>query len=180
VAVPRRLARRLADRDLVPVRHDVLSGVAAFAAPMNFSRSSFDGAAMIAKQYGTRVQSVVPNFDANAMNEVGFTRDNDWTMPAEEFFGAYEKSESHELTAAAEGDVQSEAEERLLKSLEQQLRAADSAAGADAVLLVENEQGHNYPKTRHTTENKVVGHENRFYFRFTIEPPLRVAVYRKR
>ena len=135
---------------------------------------------MIAKQYGTRVQSVVPNFDANAMNEVGFTRDNEWTTPAEEFFAEYEKAESHELTAATEGDVQSEAEERLLASLEEQLRAVHDAAGADVVLLVENEQGTNYPKTRHTTENKVVGHENRFYFRFTIEPPLRVAVYRKR
>jgi hypothetical protein len=134
---------------------------------------------MIAKQYGTRVQSVTPNFDANAMNEIGFTRDNEWVMPAEEFFGAYQKAEAHELRAAAEGDVQSEAEDRLLRSLEEQLRAVDSAAGADAIVMVESEQGQNYPKTRHTTETKVVGNENRYYFRFSIEPPLRVAVYRK-
>ena len=134
---------------------------------------------MIAKQYGTRVQSVTPNFDANAMNEVGFTRDNEWVMPSEEFFSTHQKTESHELRAAAEGDVQSEAEDRLLKSLEEQLRAVAGAAGDDALVLIESEQGQNYPKTRHTTETKVVGNENRYYFRFTVEPPLRVAVYRK-
>ena len=135
---------------------------------------------MIAKQYGKRVQSVVPNFDAHAMNEIGFTRDNETVLASEEFFEQYEKTESHELSAAAEGDVQGEAEERLLKSLEEQLLALDRAAGADAVVLVESQQGVDYPKTRHTTETKVVGHENRLYFRFTIEPPLRVGVYRKR
>ncbi|HUF51725.1 MAG TPA: hypothetical protein VMN60_12945 [Longimicrobiales bacterium] len=135
---------------------------------------------MIVKRYGTRVQSVVPNFDANAMNEIGFTRDHEWVVPTAEFFAEYEKAELHELTAAAEGDVQGEAEERLLLSLQEQLLAVERAAGAHAVVLVESEQGTDYPKTRHTVENRVVGHENRFYFRFTVEPPLRVAVYRKR
>lgn len=135
---------------------------------------------MIAKQYGTKILSVEPNFDSRAMNEVGFRRDNEWSMPTDEFFEAYEKTESHELTAAAEGEVQGEAEENLLHSLQEQLLAVADTAGEDGVLLVESEQGVDYPKTRHTTTTQVVEGANRLYFRFTIEPPLRVAVYRKR
>lgn len=134
---------------------------------------------MIAKRYGTKIQSVTPNFDARAMNEIGFQRDNEWAEPADEFFEKYEKIETHELTAAAEGEVQGEAEEKLLQSLQEQLMAVAKTVG-QGVLLIESEQGTDYPKTRHTTTNNVVGHENRLFFRFTVEPPLRVAVYRRR
>lgn len=135
---------------------------------------------MIAKRYGSRIQSVTPNFDAHAMNEIGFQRDNEWAGNADEFFESYEKIETHELTAAAEGEVQGEAEEKLLASLHTQLLAIAKTVAADGVLLIESEQGVDYPKTRHTQTNQVVGHENRLYFRFTVEPPLRVAVYRRR
>ena len=135
---------------------------------------------MIAKRYGSRIQSVTPNFDANAMNEIGFQRDNEWTESADEFFETFEKIETHELTAAAEGEVQGEAEEKLLESLHAQLIAVAKTVGPEGVLMIESEQGVDYPKTRHTQTNQVVGHENRLYFRFTVEPPLRVAVYRKR
>jgi hypothetical protein len=135
---------------------------------------------VIAKRYGSKVQSVTPNFDALAMNEVGFRRDNDWSMATDEFMDEYEKVETHELTAAAEGDVQGEAEEKLLGSLHEQLEAVEKTVGGEGVLLIESEQGVDYPKTRHTQTNQVVGNENRLYFRFTIEPPLRVAIYRKR
>jgi hypothetical protein len=46
--------------------------------------------------------------------------------------------------------------------------------------MIESEQGVDYPKTRHTQTTQGGGHANRLYFRFTVEPPLRVAVYRKR
>lgn len=135
---------------------------------------------MIAKRYGSKIQSVTPNFDARAMNEVGFQRDNEWSMATDEFMEEYEKTETHELTAAAEGDVQGDAEEKLLESLEEQLVAVAKTVGDGDVLMIESEQGVDYPKTRHTQTNKLVGTENRLYFRFTVEPPLRVAVYRKR
>jgi len=135
---------------------------------------------VIAKRYGTKMQSVQPNFDARAMNEIGFTRDNEWSMGADEFFAAYEKTETHELTAATEGEVQGEAEEQLLHSLQEQLVAAEKSVGEGGLLLIESEAGVDYPKTRHTQTTTVVGHENRLYFRFTVEPPLRVAVYRSR
>jgi hypothetical protein len=139
---------------------------------------------VIVRQYGTRVQSVQPDFDANALNEIGFRRDNELSMPTAEFFEQYAKSETHELTAAAEGEVQSEAEQNLLHSLHEQLMAvADSVAGSaggEAVLFIESDHGTGYPKTRHTQTTQVVEGMNRLYFRFTVEPPLRVAVYRRR
>lgn len=135
---------------------------------------------MIVKRYGSKIQSVTPNFDARAMNEVGFQRDNEWSLSADEFAAGYEKIETHELTAAAEGDVQGDAEEKLLESLREQLLAVAKTVGDGGVLMIESEQGVDYPKTRHTQTSHVVGHENRLFFRFTVEPPLRVAAYRKR
>lgn len=135
---------------------------------------------MITKRYGSKVQSVTPNFDARAMNEIGFQRDNEWSLATDEFSESYEKVETHELTAAAEGEVQGEAEEKLLESLLEQLLAVEKTVSDGGVLMIESEQGTDYPKTRHTQTNQLVGHENRLYFRFTVEPPLRVAVYRKR
>jgi hypothetical protein len=133
---------------------------------------------LIAKQYGTKVQSVEINFDAHAITEIGFRRDNEWSMPTEEFFASYEKLESHELTAAAEGDVQSETEESLLRGLEQQLRAVEQSVG-DGVLFIESEQDTDYPKTRHRQVTTVEEGDSRLSFQFTVEPPLKVAVYRK-
>jgi hypothetical protein len=135
---------------------------------------------VIVRRYGTKVHSVEPHFDANAMNEIGFRRDDAWSLAADEFFAGYEKLETHELTAAAEGDVQSAAEASLLQSLEDQLQAVLRSAGPAAVLFIESEPGVDYPKTRHTQTTQVVDGANRLYFRFTIEPPLRVAVYRQR
>ena len=135
---------------------------------------------MIAKKYGTKIHTVQPNFDARAMNEIGFTRDHDWSMDTKEFLETYEQTETHDLTAGAEGEVQGDAEETLLRSLQDQLLAVSRGAGDDSVVLVLSEQGVDYPKTRHTQTTRVVEGANRLYFRFTIEPPLRVAVYRKR
>jgi hypothetical protein len=135
---------------------------------------------VIAKKYGSKVHSVQPNFDARAMNEIGFTRDHNWSLDTTEFFDTCEQVEMHDLTAAAEGEVQGEAEESLLRSLQDQLLALSRAAGDDGVVLVLSEQGVDYPKTRHTQTTRVVEGSNRLYFRFTVEPPLRVAVYRKR
>jgi hypothetical protein len=144
-----------------------------------FSGEPERGDKVIAKRYGTKMQSVQPNFDSRAMNEIGFQRDNEWSHPSDEFLDEYEKLESHELTAAAEGDVQGEAEDALLESLHEQLLALESAAG-DGIIVIESEQGVDYPKTRHTQTTQVVDGMNRLFFRFTIEPPLRVAVYRRR
>jgi hypothetical protein len=134
---------------------------------------------VIARRYGTKLHSVQPNFDAHALNEIGFMRDQEWSADASEFFETHEKTEAHELTAAAEGDVQGEAEAALLNSLQEQLLAVEKA-GDGGVVVVESEQGSNFPKTRHTQTTKNVEGMTRSWFRFTVEPPLHVAVYRPR
>jgi hypothetical protein len=48
------------------------------------------------------------------------------------------------------------------------------------VLVVENQEGEDYPKTRDTKKNVVVDGENRLYFYWRIDPPLRLGVYRTR
>lgn len=133
---------------------------------------------MILRRYGTTVQSVGIHFDARALNEIGFRRDHAFSVDADEFFDAHEKVESAELTATAEGPVQDEAEAALLEDLEGQLREILDRLGDDDVLLVESAVD-DYPKTRDEKKNVIVDGENRLYFHWRVEPPLRVAVYRK-
>lgn len=135
---------------------------------------------MIVRRYGKTVQSVEPNFDARAMTEVGFLRTSALSMSAEEFLESYEKVDEHALTAASEGEVQDEAEQALLASLRERIDALEAELGEDHVLMVESMPGQDYPKTRCKSEVRVVGYENRLYFFWTIEPALRLGVYRKK
>lgn len=135
---------------------------------------------MIFRKYGTKYHSVVPNFDARAMTEVGFQRSGDEPIDADEFAAQYERIDGRELTATAEGSVQDEVERETLNRLLEQLRALESEVGPEAVLVVESEQGKDYPKTREKTTTKVEGLSNKLHFERTIDPPLRIGVYRKR
>jgi hypothetical protein len=135
---------------------------------------------MIFRKYGKSYHSVVPNFDSRAMTEVGFQKSGDHSLETAEFEAAYERVEGRELTAIAEGTVQNQVEKQMLDDLHAQLLELERSAGEDAVIVVESEQGKDYPKTREKATNKVVGHENKLHFERTIDPPLRVAVYRKR
>src|SRR5690606_13352497 len=103
------------------------------------SRQREERTTMIARRYGTTVQSVAPNFDSRAMTEIGFQRTNELVMPADEFLERYERVDGRELTAAAEGDVKDEAEQVLLASLLEQLQALEAEVGDGHVLLVENQ-----------------------------------------
>lgn len=133
---------------------------------------------MILRRYGTSYQSVVPNFEAKALNEIGFRRDHATSIPVEDFEARYRAVESHELSSRGEGDVQNEAEQTLLDDLLEQLEALESELGEGDVLVVESEQGHDWPKTRQKQENVVVEGENRLYFHVRVEPPLRIGTYR--
>lgn len=135
---------------------------------------------MIVRRYGSTVQSVSPNFDSRAMTEIGFQRTADFSLAADEFEKSFEKLEERALSAETEGDVKDEAERALLDTLERKIAALEAEVGEDHVLMVENRPGHDYPKTRDRTETRVVGYENRLYFFWTIEPPLRLGVYRRR
>lgn len=133
---------------------------------------------MILRRYGTKLHSVEVDFDARAMNEVGFRRDHRRSLDDADLDAGYEKVEEHELTADSEGPVQDEAETRLLADLEARLRELEDELGPDQVLVVENTTD-DYPKTRDRKEEVVVEGKNRLHFHWRIDPPLRVGVYRR-
>ena len=133
---------------------------------------------MILRRYGDDVQSVGTNFDSKALTEIAFTRDHEVSTPADEFFKAHEKLSEHGLTAQAEGDVQDEVESVMLDDLLAQLSVLHDNLGESQILFIESENGKDYPKTRTRQRNVVVEGENRLYFYSSIDPPLRVGVYR--
>lgn len=135
---------------------------------------------MIFKRYGTTYQSVDPHFDSKALSEVGFRRNQQESFPAEELESRYQPGEVHELLAEADGDVQDETEQDLLDQLLERLEALGADLGPGGILVVENEGGHDHPKTQQKISNVVVAGENRLRFHYTIAPALRVRIYRPR
>jgi hypothetical protein len=45
--------------------------------------------------------------------------------------------------------------------------------------VVENDQGHDWPKTKQKTTNVIVEGENRLHFNYSVAPPLRISVRRR-
>lgn len=135
---------------------------------------------MILKRYGTSFQSVDPNFDSKALNEVGFRRDQELVIPVAEFEAGWERVSGHELTADAEGSVQDHTEQLLLNRLEARLLELEAGLEGDHVLVLENGDGTDYPKTRQEIRNVVVEGETRLHFHYTVAPALRMGVYRKK
>jgi hypothetical protein len=133
---------------------------------------------MIFRRYGNAYHSVELNFDSKALNEIGFRRDKAESIPAEEL-ETFEKKASHELVAEAEGSVQDETEQVLLQRLAEQLLAIDRNLGPGELVVVDNDQGNDWPKTKQQTKNVIVGGENRLFFTYTMAPPLRASVWRR-
>ena len=135
---------------------------------------------MIFRRYGTTYRSVDPNFQSAALNEIGFRRDGEQVLEAEAFAASYEHLVSHDLVAEAEGSVQDHTEQLLLDRLEERLLELESGLDPGCIVVIENGDGPEYPKTRQQTRNVIVEGENRLHFRYTVAPPLRVGVYRTR
>ena len=135
---------------------------------------------MILKQCGTSYQSVETNFNARALTEISFRRDRVFSIPTDEFDTTYERVEENSFAPEAEGDVHDQAEEELLQTLEADVKAALTGLGEGEVLVVESRDGEDYPKTRDKKKNVVVDSENRLYFYWRVEPPLRLGRYRKK
>lgn len=135
---------------------------------------------MILKRYGTSYQSVEPNFESKALNEIGFRRDRQLTVPVADFETGYELEQTRELATEAEGPVQDHTEQTLLDRLLEQLRALEAEAGEGKVLVVENGDGSDWPKTRQAISNVVVEGENRLRFSYSMAPPLRLGVHRRK
>lgn len=134
---------------------------------------------MILRRYGTTVQSVELNFDPLALTEIGFRRDRELSLSQEEFAGGYDKVKEAELAPRSEGKVQTEVEQAVLAQLTDQIRAMEAALAPGEVLLVESEQGVDFPKLREKREGVIIEGENRIYFHWWVEPPLRLGVYRR-
>jgi hypothetical protein len=134
---------------------------------------------MILKRYGTSMHSVELNFDSKAMTEIGFRRDKELSISVESFEQGYTRAGAHELTAQTEGYIQDEVERKVLKDLETRIRELEKGLSGGAVLVVESEQGIDYPKTRTEHKTVVEGGENRLYFTVRVAPPLRIAQYNK-
>lgn len=134
---------------------------------------------MIFRRYGSTYQSVDVNFDALALNEIGFRRNREESVSLEVFDEGFQKIQRHELIAEAEGEVQSETEQLLLERLKARVDQLSVDLGESDVLVVENEQGHDWPKTRQKTSNVIVDGENRLHFQYSIDPPLRISVLRR-
>ena len=133
---------------------------------------------MIFRQYGMSFQRVELNFDSKALNEVGFRRNHQRSIGVDAFRSEYELVETREIVAEAEGDVQDHTEQQLLDKLERAVDALSSSLGEGEVLVIENEQGRDYPKTKQKTSNVILDGENRLHFFYTVAPPLRIARYR--
>jgi hypothetical protein len=123
-------------------------------------------------------QSVELNFDSKALNEVGFRRNHQRSIGVDAFRSEHELVETREIVAEAEGDVQDHTEQQLLDKLERAVDALSSSLGEEEVLVIENEQGRDYPKTKQKTSNVILDGENRLHFFYTVAPPLRIARYR--
>ena len=135
---------------------------------------------MIFRRYGASYHSVDTNFDSLALNEIAFRRNREESIAADELESAYEVVTTRDLVAEAEGDVQDHTEQEMLRKLEGQLTAIRGGLGAGEVLIVENDQGNDWPKTRQKTSNVIVEGENRLHFHYSVAPPLRVSVRRKK
>jgi len=136
--------------------------------------------ALIFKRYGTAFHTVEKNFDSLALNEVAFRRDRVESISVEDMESGYETVASHDLAAEAEGDVQDHTEQQLLDLLAARLDELAGGLGSGELLVVENDQGHDWPKTRQRTSNVIVGGENRLRFHYTVAPALRVTVRRRK
>jgi len=133
---------------------------------------------MILRRYGNNVQRVEANFDSKALNEIAFRRDNEFSIDADGFLEGHERLTEHSLTAEAEGDVQDEVESVMLDNLLTQLSDLHEGLDEGQLLFIESEKGKDYPKTKTRQKNVVVEGENRLYFYSSIDPALRVGVYR--
>jgi hypothetical protein len=132
---------------------------------------------VIFKKYGTSYHSVDTNFESKALNEIGFRKDKERVVAVEEFQSTHEHLTTHELTAEADGPVQDHTEQLLLDRLESRLLELEASLDPHCVLVIDNGDGPDWPKTKQHLRNTIVDGENRLHFEYTVAPALRMAVY---
>lgn len=134
---------------------------------------------MLLRRYGNRLHSVVPHFDSRALSEISFRRDRAESFSRADFDDGYEKLREEIVGGETEGPVQSEAEAALIEQVRATVDSLVEGLQTGEVLLVENEQGVDYPKLKDRKEGIIVEGENRLYFHWRVDPPLRLGLYRR-
>jgi hypothetical protein len=129
----------------------------------------------IVRRFGKRVETVEPDFRAEAMTEVGFRRTGEAKWSLDEFLDEYALARQVELTAEATDEVQERAEKAMLQSLGDKLQGVLNALKPDELLSVESEVGKDYPRTRYERSSK--GEQE---FTYSLDRPLRIGIFRKR
>lgn len=126
---------------------------------------------MILRRYGSTFESVDTAFDPNALTEIGFRRNRAFSVPSEEFEAGWQRVRVHEMGPRTTGPVQIKAEGELLETVQEELDGLLEALEEGEVLVVENQQGVDWPKTCHVQKQS--------HFEHWVEPPLRIGIYRK-
>lgn len=134
---------------------------------------------MLLRRYGTTVQSVTPEFKAQALNEIGFRRDRAFSEDAEAFEQEWTLETTEEISGETSAAVQKDAEEALLERLLERLEAILDGLDDDHAALIENLAGEDWPKTRERRKDVIVEGKNRFHFHWRVDPPLRIGIYRR-
>jgi hypothetical protein len=134
---------------------------------------------MLLRRFGTAFHSVTPSFDSRALSEISFRRNGTFSVPADEFERTYRKVSEETIAGEAQGSVQSAVEDELLRKLEADVADRLARLSEGDVIVVENEQGVDYPKVRDKKKGTIVEGENRLHFEWRVDPPLRLGHYRR-
>jgi hypothetical protein len=75
-------------------------------------------------------------------------------------------------------EIPEEVESAMLAKLLDQLEKIDGDLGEGEFVLIENEKGEDYPRTRTRMKDVVVDGDNRFHFYSSVSSPLKVGVFK--
>lgn len=130
---------------------------------------------MILRRYGNRVESVDPDFDPAAMNEVGFRRNGEFRSDLGAFLDEHQMVRTEEITAEYTDPIQERSERLMLEVLREKLDGVLASLEEGEILSVESETGKDYPRTRYERSSLRGGE-----FTYTLDRPLRLGIWTKR
>ena len=97
-------------------------------------------------------------FEAKSLNEVGFRRNHEASIPVDKRNEWLQLIETIEVTSKAEGGVQTEVEQQFLDRLAKRARLAIEALPTAGVAIIENERGgRDQPKSRQFQKRRCGG-----------------------
>jgi hypothetical protein len=134
---------------------------------------------MLLRRYGANVQSVEPNFEARALNEIAFRRDQQHSFAAADFDAEWQRVGDVTESGEAQGSSHNDVEQGLLDDLAARIKAHVAALEPGEALLIENDPGIDWPKSRQLQKNVIVDGENRLHFIVSIDPSVRLGRYRR-